>query len=195
MCKVEYELTDNEKIGLINAEKIYSGLGIKHRFRDWIINRINDFNLHDTYDYWKCYGKSTGGRRPVEYWITKEVALLLKQRETLKCTIGRQNRKEIIFFEALEKTLKQIKSFFTFREFTIYQYPVGKYSVDCYMYSVNLIIEYYEYYHDSKKQKMKDKKRITFLKKELNCTVIIVKQGEEEKGIGNIINYIIEYIQ
>ena len=70
--------------------------------------------------------------------------------------------------------------------FNIYpQHKVGGYFVDWYIEGVNVCVEYDELHHSTQKQA--DRKREQHIKKRLNCEFVRVKQGEELKGMKEIL--------
>lgn len=54
-----------------------------------------------------------------------------------------------------------------------------RFSVDFYEEKLNIVIEYYEAYHNTDKQKIKDKIRNETIRQRLNCSIYIIKHNEK----------------
>lgn len=77
----------------------------------------------------------------------------------------------------------------------IHQYKVKKYKIDLFLIDYNIAIECYENYHNTKKQKEYDEKRIKEIKEEIGCTFIIYHpQMNEYNIIENCIKNILDEI-
>lgn len=169
---------------MINARDIHGALYIKHRFRDWMKNRIKDFKLVDGVDYRQVKKPSTGGRPASDYLITKDVASLIRQRDKLNSRVLRHNRKEIIFIEMIEPILKESELV----NRILYQYPVSNYRIDIYLPEYSLAVEYDEKHHNYEKDKIREDE----IRKEIkDIRFVRVKEGTELESIGLIIKKLI----
>lgn len=91
---------------LIDARLLHQRLNVNTKFADWINYRIADFMFKENEDFFRIFGKtqkgsSPGGRRPVEFHITMDMAkelAMLERNET-----GRSIRR---YFIKSEKELR-----------------------------------------------------------------------------------------
>jgi len=58
----------------VSARDLYYELQIKHKFTDWISKAIKNAMLGEE-DFFRYERKSTGGRKPIDYMLTKEAAI------------------------------------------------------------------------------------------------------------------------
>jgi len=68
------ELQEKNGKMYVSAMDLYKLLGIKRKFSEWIKSAINNAMLGDD-DFFTCTRKSTGGRRPKDYMLTKEASI------------------------------------------------------------------------------------------------------------------------
>ena len=66
--------------GRVNAREIYSFIGVKSRFNDWIRNSLEYVDAKEGIDFYLNLSKSTGGRPSIDYEINidcaKEICLV-----------------------------------------------------------------------------------------------------------------------
>ena len=58
----------------VNARDLHEALGVKHKFADWVANRIEKYKFKELKDYVITLGESTGGRPNKEYHMTLRMA-------------------------------------------------------------------------------------------------------------------------
>jgi len=65
---------------VVNARELHKNLEVKTRFATWIADRIEKYNFIDGEDFFRLFGKSTGGRPTTEYIFkidtAKEIAMV-----------------------------------------------------------------------------------------------------------------------
>lgn len=90
-----YETSTGEKV--VYGTELYSSLGSKQDYSNWIKNRLNDCDAAEDEDFTIILSKSTGGRPKKEYIIrldiAKEMAMLERNRK------GKQVRRYFILVE------------------------------------------------------------------------------------------------
>jgi len=165
---------------------------IKGHYSTWIKRLIDKYSLIQGKDYFPLEELSTGGRPPTIYYFTDKAFDIVKLHYELKPMIGKDNRKETIFFERLQEILMNVSSFWLLCSDVYYQYRVGKYKIDAYYESVKIAIEYDEPHHNGEKERVLDKEREDYIKSKLGCTIIRVDSTQESKGIAAIIDLFIE---
>jgi phage anti-repressor protein len=68
------ELKEFNGISYVSARELHKELDIKKQFSDWIKNSIKAAMLDDS-EFFTFKGKSSGGRRPVDYMLKKMAAI------------------------------------------------------------------------------------------------------------------------
>lgn len=86
----------------VDARDLWSKLGIKHKFSDWISILIRDYEFIEGVDFNYFYGKSTGGRPSKEYIISVTMAKEISM--VTKTDIGKKVRR---YFIKCEKILRE----------------------------------------------------------------------------------------
>lgn len=178
----------------VDAREIYDFIGVKSRFNGWIKNSIDFIDGKEGEDFWVIKGISTGGRPPINYHVTIEMALLLCSmyfRSSKKSTelykylksltdteviIKARTRKELLFEINLNEILKGITKIMS-------QYSVLGYRIDFYLPDLNIAIEYDETHHLHYKN---DNKRQTDIENYLQCDFIRINEGHELTGLNKI---------
>ena len=94
---------DHEGEPRVDARALYSALGVKARFNDWISRRIEEYGFTDPEDFYSILSK-TGGRPRHDYLVTvdmaKELAMLERNAQyagTLSRWSSRRSRWPPIF--------------------------------------------------------------------------------------------------
>lgn len=98
----EKRLVGVEKVETLNARDLHAFLHVKQRFNDWITKRIEQYGFSEGIDFTPYYESSTGAVRPVEYFITFDMAKQLSMVE--RNAKGREARQ---YFIACEKQLRE----------------------------------------------------------------------------------------
>jgi len=65
----------------VNARDLHEFLEVKHQFRDWIKNRIEEYGFEDGKDFREFFSESTGGRPAKEYALSIDMAKELSMVE------------------------------------------------------------------------------------------------------------------
>lgn len=87
----------------IDARLLHRKLKSKQEFSNWIKARINDFGFEKDKDFLINLSKSTGGRKPMDYLLTLDMAKELAMLE--RNDVGREIRR---YFIAKEKELRGV---------------------------------------------------------------------------------------
>jgi phage anti-repressor protein len=75
MDEVEIIPIERGKFGLgVSSILLHRKLGIRTRHNDWIERRLAEYGFREGVDFYSNLSKSTGGRQPVEYILTLDVA-------------------------------------------------------------------------------------------------------------------------
>ena len=85
---------DREGRRIINAREMHAYLEAKWKFAEWIQNRIEQYGFVEGEDFFRCNGKSTGGRPAQEFLITLDMGKELGMVENNER--GREVRKYFI---------------------------------------------------------------------------------------------------
>lgn len=88
---------------LIDARLLHKKLKSKQHFADWVKARIKDYGFEESTDFFINLGKSTGGRKSIDYLLTIDTAKELAMLE--RNEVGRNIRR---YFIAKEKELRGI---------------------------------------------------------------------------------------
>lgn len=165
-----------EKERTVNAKELYDFLKIETPFHKWINRRIEKYGFESGLDFWTIQGESSGGRPPMEYYLTISASICIvskektqKQPELLKLLIEindniivqirESNRKEIEFGNLLESVLNGItigsaqrwgKSFDFLQLKKQSSFNNGQYRVDFTIPGFSIAIEYDEQHHNYK---------------------------------------------
>ncbi len=114
--------------------------------------------------------------------VQEVVVLLNKEGITVEGyqVVNKSNRLEFLFSDLLKSAFPDLE--------VVPQYNVGSYQVDFFLPDYNISVEYYEDYHKNPSQVKKDLSRQREIIRKTGCTFIVVRQGEEGKGIIDIHN-------
>ena len=194
-------MIDIKQNGRVDARQLHTKLEIKTRFNDWIEDVIDRIGLWEGQDYFRFLGKTTakGGCPPKECDLTLSASILacfigsgkastqiykhLSSLNGREVVIQKKTRKELLFEINLNEIFDGITK-------VIAQYPVLRYRVDFFLPELNIAIEYDEAHHKYKKQQ--DIKREQEIMGFLNCKIIRVAEGEEQKGVNQILKHMAE---
>lgn len=88
---------------LVDARLLHRKLKSKQHFSDWVKARINDYGFEEKVDFFRNLGKSTGGRKSIDYLFTIDTAKELAMLE--RNEVGRSIRR---YFIEKEKELRGI---------------------------------------------------------------------------------------
>lgn len=89
----------------VSATLLHARLSIETRFNDWIHRRIKEYGFQEGEDFYSNLSKSTGGRKPIDYLLTMDMAKELAMVE--RNEIGRQIRR---YFILKEKELRGVET-------------------------------------------------------------------------------------
>nr|WP_081585551.1 antA/AntB antirepressor family protein [Bartonella senegalensis] len=95
----------NETVQTVNARELHTFLEVNSNFRDWIKNRIKEYNFQENQDFIifaKILAKSLRGRPSMEYHLTLDMAKELSMLE--RNEKGKQARQ---YFIECERRAKQ----------------------------------------------------------------------------------------
>lgn len=179
----------DKRVCCMSMRDMYNFFEYKTKYVNWIDRYIKKLKLKEGVDYFKEMKESTGGRPSCNHMFTLDLGEFVFQRETFKMCFG-GNKKEYVFFSQLEEVLSHSK--LLSRPHVLYQYKILEYRVDCYFPDYNICIEYDEIYHNAERQKKKDAQRQARIELEGDYTFIRVKEGQENKGIGEIIKELVK---
>lgn len=198
---------------MVSAREIYSCFNTTERFSKWF-NR-NKSGFIENKDYFRYpsrlfiqkEGDRLIKRKMIDYNLTlpMSISIILQlskhfkinnklqdfintHEKNIKCMFYTIPRKEIIFLNALEQSLKPLDIV------GVRQYKVLNYRIDYYIPSINVAIEYDEnnhkyYTYEEHEQRQYD------IKNKLNCTFIRVSDLHDDYyNIGLIISQISKFI-
>lgn len=103
LINIQSSLFNNESVQTVNARELHEFLGVKSEFRNWIKNRINDYDFVESIDFTSVGKNLPNGGRQIEYFISLEMAKELSMVERNKK--GKEARQ---YFIACEKKAKQL---------------------------------------------------------------------------------------
>lgn len=102
MNKELIKIIEENGINTVNARDLHKFLEVKKDFSDWIKLRIEKYGFVENEDFTSILGKSSGGRQPIEYHISidmaKEIAMVENNER------GKQARR---YFIECEKQLHE----------------------------------------------------------------------------------------
>jgi phage anti-repressor protein/very-short-patch-repair endonuclease len=191
--------TNEQGINFINAKDLYLNINPKTRFNCWIKHSIERADLEENIDYFFNFLPSTGGRPATNYELTLTSAKIicsiyfsrnkksldvykyLKSLDKEEVLIKPRTRKEELFYFDLCQIFNKIVDI-------IPQYSVLNYKIDFYIPKINLAIEYDEIAHVYYKN---DDIRQKEIQDEIKCEFIRIKEGDELKGINNLLSKIL----
>jgi phage anti-repressor protein len=86
------------KLGLeVNSRALHGKLEVRWGYAHWINEKISRYGFEEGVDFWRDSAKSTGGRKPVDYVITLDMAKELAMTE--ESSTGRMIRRYFIEIE------------------------------------------------------------------------------------------------
>ncbi|WP_019221606.1 antA/AntB antirepressor family protein, partial [Bartonella senegalensis] len=101
----QHNTIKNETVQTVNARELHTFLEVNSNFRDWIKNRIKEYNFQENQDFIifaKILAKSLRGRPSMEYHLTLDMAKELSMLE--RNEKGKQARQ---YFIECERRAKQ----------------------------------------------------------------------------------------
>lgn len=101
LIKIEPAEIGGETIQTCNARDLHAFLEVKSNFRDWIKNRIDDFDFKENHDYVTFAKNLAKGRPSVEYFLRLNMAKELSMVE--RTAKGKEARRYFIQCEAIAK--------------------------------------------------------------------------------------------
>lgn len=180
-------MTSNDRITVMGRD-LHEFLEVGTKYQDWIARMIERYSLIEDEDYIAIQQKvkTNNPKNPAtirtnHQLLSKKaidlINFLIKHNSNISRGAMFQKEFEILLEKTLDGIVKINK-----------QLTVLNYKLDFYIHKLNLAIEYDEEYHKYKKED--DKLREEEIKKELGCTFIRVKKGEELEGLNKIITLI-----
>ncbi|MGJ8522277.1 hypothetical protein R84981_000962 [Carnimonas sp. R-84981] len=91
-----------QSVQLCDARELHGFLGVGRDFTNWIKNRIKSYGFIEDLDFSPVLAKSSGGRNPIDYHITLDMAKELAMVE--KTSRGREARR---YFIACERQVQE----------------------------------------------------------------------------------------
>ncbi|UNF39132.1 antA/AntB antirepressor family protein [Bartonella krasnovii] len=105
LIAIQHNTIKNETVQTVNARELHAFLEVNSNFRDWIKNRIKEYNFQENQDFIifaKILAKSLRGRPSMEYHLTLDMAKELSMLE--RNEKGKQARQ---YFIECEKRAKK----------------------------------------------------------------------------------------
>ncbi|ALE02888.1 antA/AntB antirepressor family protein [Bartonella ancashensis] len=106
LIEISEQTVGQETVQTVNARELHVFLEVTSHFRDWIKNRIKEYNFQENQDFMsfaKILAKPKGGRSSMEYYLTLDMAKELAMVE--RNEKGKQARQ---YFIECEQRAKQI---------------------------------------------------------------------------------------
>ena len=104
IIKINKKSIGESKINAVNARELHQFLDVKSEFRNWIKNRIKEYDFIENQDFISNGKNLPSGGRSIEYYISLDMAKELSMVE--RNDKGKQARK---YFIECEKRLDEIK--------------------------------------------------------------------------------------
>jgi len=128
---------------------------------------------------------TTGARHTKTVWVHKDIFLYVEDRLF-------NDRKDTPSFNFENRCVELLSSVLIGVVPFVTQYKVLGYRVDFYFESLNLCVEFDEPRHNSPTNKKYDEERQSLIEKELGCTFLRARIGEEILLINKILRYLIQ---
>ncbi len=103
---IQHNTIKHETVQTVNARELHAFLEVNSNFRDWIKNRIKEYNFQENQDFIifaKILAKSLRGRPSMEYHLTLDMAKELSMLE--RNEKGKEARQ---YFIECERRVKQV---------------------------------------------------------------------------------------
>lgn len=81
LIKINQKDINGNAINTVNARELHAFLEVKSNFRDWIRNRINDFNFVENQDFIAVAKNLAGGGQQKDYYLSIDMAKELSMVE------------------------------------------------------------------------------------------------------------------
>ena len=104
LISIKKQLISNTEVNAVNARELHQFLDIKSEFRNWIKNRIKEYDFIENQDFISNGKNLPNGGRSIEYYISLDMAKELSMVE--RNDKGKQARK---YFIECEKKLASVK--------------------------------------------------------------------------------------
>jgi anti-repressor protein len=104
LISIKKQLISNTEVNAVNARELHQFLEVKSEFRNWIKNRIKEYDFIENQDFISNGKNLPNGGRSIEYYISIDMAKELSMVE--RNEKGRQARK---YFIECEKRLAETK--------------------------------------------------------------------------------------